>query len=97
RLIREKEEHISQLLEERDIERSDLAKATLEREQSEKMCSVDMQLVFANVRLHEAVDFVCALSELGSFLLPIATGFLKQLLLCTEKVTSMFLNSAYQQ
>ncbi|KAG5450353.1 CAP-GLY domain-containing linker protein 1 [Clonorchis sinensis] len=35
RLIREKEEHISQLLEERDIERSDLAKATLEREQAE--------------------------------------------------------------
>ncbi|KAF7233353.1 hypothetical protein EG68_10053 [Paragonimus skrjabini miyazakii] len=32
RLIREKEEHISQLLEERDIERSDLARATLDRE-----------------------------------------------------------------
>ncbi|KAA3681339.1 uncharacterized protein DEA37_0003437 [Paragonimus westermani] len=32
RLIREKEEHISQLLEERDIERSDLARANLDRE-----------------------------------------------------------------
>ncbi|KAF6769789.1 hypothetical protein AHF37_12182, partial [Paragonimus kellicotti] len=32
RLIREKEEHISQLLEERDIERSDLARANIDRE-----------------------------------------------------------------
>ncbi|CAL8106712.1 unnamed protein product [Calicophoron daubneyi] len=35
RLIKEKEEHISQLLEEREMERSDMARATLDRERAE--------------------------------------------------------------